>query len=52
MNPGEACGFLSGKPTCAVIDFDTMEGSIREILPGRAEEANLPGDAALTPRKR
>jgi putative phosphoesterase len=52
MNPGEACGFLSGKPTCAVIDLDTMEGSIREVPTALAEEANLPGDAALRPRKR
>ena len=52
MNPGEACGFLSGKPTCAVIDLDTMEGSIREIPPAPAEEADLPGDAALQPRER
>ncbi len=52
MNPGEACGFLSGKPTCAVIDLDTMEGSIRDIPAGMAQEANLPGSAVLQPRKR
>jgi putative phosphoesterase len=52
LNPGEACGFLSGKPTCAVIDLDKMEASIREITAGVADAANLPGDAVLKPRKR
>lgn len=52
MNPGETCGFLSGKPTCAVIDLDTMEGDIRDIPAGLAEETNMPGNAALNPRKR
>ena len=52
LNPGETCGFLSGKPTCAVIDLDTMESTIREIRPGVADDAGIPGDAALQPRKR
>jgi len=52
LNPGEACGFLSGKATCAVIDLDTMEAGIREILPGAAEETEQPGEAALRPGKR
>ena len=52
LNPGEVCGFLSGKATCAVIDLDTMEASIREIRPGAAAEAGQPGEAARNPRKR
>ncbi len=52
LNPGETCGFLGGKATCAVIDLDTMEASIREIRPGAVEETDLKGEAALHPRKR
>jgi putative phosphoesterase len=51
LNPGEACGFLSGKATCAVIDLDTMEANIREIGPAAAA-SDHPGKAALNPRKR
>jgi putative phosphoesterase len=49
LNPGEACGFVSGKATCCVIDFEKMEASIREILPGAANGRNLSGDS---PRQR
>ena len=28
INPGEACGFMSGRATCAVIDLDTMSACI------------------------
>jgi putative phosphoesterase len=28
INPGEACGFMSGKATCAVIDLDAMSACI------------------------
>jgi hypothetical protein len=28
INPGEACGFMSGRPTCAVIDLETMAARI------------------------
>jgi putative phosphoesterase len=31
LNPGESCGFLQGKPTCAVVDLATMEARIVEI---------------------
>lgn len=51
LNPGEACGFLSGKPTCAVIDLDTMESTIREIRPGVPDDEGVPEDAALQPRR-
>jgi len=28
INPGEACGLMSGRPTCAVVDLGTMEARI------------------------
>ncbi len=52
LNPGEACGFLSGKPTCAVVDLDAMEASIRDIVTGGAGGGNGPADAVPLLRKR
>ncbi|MGB3400063.1 MAG: metallophosphoesterase [Candidatus Deferrimicrobiaceae bacterium] len=52
LNPGEACGFISGKATCGLIDLDKMEASIREIRAGAAMGRNLPGDAARQRRIR
>jgi uncharacterized protein len=35
LNPGESCGLLRGKKTCAIVDLATMEPRIVEIpLPG------------------
>lgn len=35
VNPGESCGLLRGKSTCAIVDLATMEPWIVEIpLPG------------------
>jgi putative phosphoesterase len=35
LNPGESCGTLRGKNTCAIVDLATMEPWIAEIpLPG------------------
>jgi len=35
LNPGESCGLLQGKNTCAIVDLATMEPRIVEIpLPG------------------
>ena len=35
LNPGESCGLLKGKHTCAIVDLATMEPRIVEIpLPG------------------
>jgi hypothetical protein len=35
VNPGESCGLLRGKNTCAIVDLATMEPWIMEIpLPG------------------
>ena len=31
LNPGEACGFVTGRATCAVVDLDTMESRILTI---------------------
>jgi len=31
LNPGESCGFLRGKHTCAIVDLDTMEPRIVEL---------------------
>lgn len=35
VNPGESCGLMRGKSTCAIVDLATMEPRIVEIpLPG------------------
>lgn len=35
VNPGESCGLMRGKSTCAIVDLDTMEPRIVEIpIPG------------------
>ena len=31
VNPGEACGYMSGRPTCAVVDLETLEARILDI---------------------
>jgi putative phosphoesterase len=31
VNPGEACGYLTGKATCAVVDLADMSGRIIEL---------------------
>jgi len=31
INPGEGCGYISGKPTCAVVDLSDMSGRIIEL---------------------
>jgi uncharacterized protein len=36
LNPGESCGLTRGKPTCAIVDLETMEARIVEI-PGPVE---------------
>ena len=37
VNPGESCGYLGGRPTCAVVDLGSLEARILEIpiQPGR-----------------
>lgn len=46
INPGEACGFMSGRSTCAVIDLETMAARILDVS-GRdaAGEVRTPGAA-------
>lgn len=52
LNPGEACGFVTGRATCAVIDFDTMESRILEIDAEEvAREDVSPGSAARGPKR-
>lgn len=31
INPGESCGFMSGRATCAVVDLATMEARILDL---------------------
>jgi hypothetical protein len=31
VNPGEACGYLTGKATCAVVDLEDMSGRVIEL---------------------
>ncbi|HEY3324104.1 MAG TPA: metallophosphoesterase [Planctomycetota bacterium] len=31
LNPGEGCGWLTGKPTCALLNLETMVAEILEI---------------------
>jgi putative phosphoesterase len=31
LNPGETCGFMRGRHTCAIVDLGTMEGRIVEF---------------------
>jgi putative phosphoesterase len=33
LNPGEGCGYLTGKCTCAIVDTDKMSVEIREVKP-------------------
>ena len=32
LNPGEGCGWLTGKPSCAILDLTTMRAEILEIV--------------------
>ncbi len=37
VNPGESCGYLTGRPTCAVVDLDSLDARVLDIpvQPGR-----------------
>ncbi len=37
VNPGETCGYLGGRPTCAVVDLECLEARILDI-PGSPGE--------------
>lgn len=42
INPGEACGSMTGRPTCAVVDLATMDARILDLA-GSAIELDEPG---------
>ena len=48
LNPGESCGFLRGKHTCAIVDLETMEPLLLEFPVAEAApspaSARSPGD--------
>jgi putative phosphoesterase len=46
INPGEACGFMSGRATCAVIDLETMAAGIIDAAADDGKgDARAPGAA-------
>ena len=46
INPGEACGFMSGRSTCAVIDLETMAARILAVTASAGKGgARAPGAA-------
>ncbi|HBO69948.1 MAG TPA: metallophosphoesterase [Deltaproteobacteria bacterium] len=46
LNPGEACGFVSGRATCAVVDLSSMEAGILDLFREEASEGDVPRAAA------
>lgn len=48
LNPGEACGFVTGRSSCAVVDLDTMGSRILEIEP--EESAGRDSSCVAAPR--
>lgn len=40
INPGEACGYLTGKATCALVDLGDLSGRIIE-LEAKAEDGSV-----------
>jgi len=38
VNPGEACGYLTGKATCAVVNLADMSGRIIELASGTPDD--------------
>lgn len=49
LNPGEACGFVYGRSTCAVVDLDSMEARVLEIGSPDAAADEPPRGAAGRP---
>jgi putative phosphoesterase len=44
INPGEACGFMSGKATCAVVDLESMAAGIVDAAADACKgDARSPG---------
>lgn len=52
LNPGEACGFVTGRASCAVVDLESMESRILEIGSEGATGENAVGETAPPGRKR
>lgn len=52
LNPGEACGFVTGRATCAVVDLDTMESRILTIDEEEAAGGDASQESAARGRKR
>ncbi|MBI5419728.1 MAG: metallophosphoesterase [Deltaproteobacteria bacterium] len=46
INPGEACGFMSGRPTCALVDLPTITARILDIPLGEGGRASVSSDIA------
>jgi predicted phosphodiesterase len=47
LNPGEACGWLFGTPTAAILDLETMGVEFLELTgPGWQDGARVPASAA------
>ena len=52
INPGEACGFVTGRATCAVVDLGTMESRIHAIDAEDAAGGDLSSGSATRGSKR
>jgi putative phosphoesterase len=50
LNPGETCGFLRGKHTCAIVDLSTMEPRIVELPVDEAAPDPAAGRSPGAPR--
>ncbi len=50
LNPGESCGFLRGKHTCAIVDLSTMEPRLVELPVSETGNPSAAGRAPGDPR--
>jgi len=46
LNPGEACGWLHGTPTAAILDLDTMQTEFLELTGPEWQEGHRPSASA------
>jgi len=51
LNPGEACGWLNGTPTAAILDLDTMGVEWLELLGPEWQEGPARGSATRSRRR-
>lgn len=49
LNPGESCGFLRGRHTCAVVDLSTMEPRLVELPVDEAAPRSASGRSSGDP---